>query len=261
MSKVGATKLLLFLGGINMSKKFNMQQLSNYNGLNGKPAYVAYKGKVYDVSKIFQNGEHAGFKAGTDLTGDFGKGPHQEDIFSNFSVVGTLSYDIGLAQRIFGVSGQQADLLLRLALGIVFFAHGAQKLLGWFGGYGWDGTMGFFTQALQIPASLAALAILVEFFGGIFIILGFMTRPAALALSINMLVAAFKVHLASGFFLASTGAADGVEYAFVLVLLSLYLAVKGAGTVSLDKLIVDRLTGTHLTGKFDRSYKLESVIK
>ncbi len=225
-----------------MSKKFNFKELSIYNGLKGKPAYVAFKGKVYDVSKVFQNGEHAGFKAGTDLTLDFAKGPHQEDIFNNFPVVGTLADNNGIVQKIFGVSAQQADLWLRLALGIVFFAHGAQKLLGWFGGYGWEGTMGYFTQTLQIPASLAAVSILVEFFGGIAIILGLLTRPVAAALSVSMLVAAFKVHLANGFFLDLAGPADGIEYVLVLILLSLYFVVKGAGTISFDRLISDSLS-------------------
>ena len=149
----------------------------------------------------------------------------------------------GLLRGIFKVSNQQVDLILRLALGIVFFAHGAQKLLGWFGGYGWQGTIGFLNQSLQIPTSLAALSILVEFIGGIAIILGLFTRPAALALTVNMLVAALKVHLANGFFLDLTGAADGVEYVFVLMLISLYFTINGAGLVSLDKLIFDRLKG------------------
>lgn len=244
-----------------MSKKFNVKELANYNGLNGKPAYVAFKGKVYDVSKVFRNGEHAGFKAGINLTPDFAKGPHQEDIFNNFKMVGTYANDVGIAAKIFGVSAQQADLLLRLALGVVFFAHGAQKLLGWFGGYGWEGTMGFLTQSLQIPAPLAALAILAEFFGGIAIILGLLTRPAAAALSLTMLVAAFKVHMVNGFFLDSQGPADGIEYAFVLALLSLYFAVKGAGTVSLDKVILDSLSGGNSVGAFDKSYNLKTVRK
>ncbi|MFZ3170784.1 MAG: DoxX family protein [Carboxydocellales bacterium] len=145
--------------------------------------------------------------------------------------------------KIFQVSSQQADLILRLALGLVFVAHGAQKLFGWFGGYGWTGTVGFFNQALGIAPALAGLAILIEFFGGIAIILGLLTRPAALGLAVTMLVAAVKVHLANGFFLDQKGAADGVEYIFVLFLLSLYLLIKGAGTISLDKVIKDRLTG------------------
>lgn len=226
-----------------MSRNFSVEELGNYNGLNGKPAYIGYKGKVYDVSGVFKNGEHAGVKAGTDITGIFNKGPHDEDIFGNFPVVGNLVYETGLLAKIFRGSSQQADLILRLALGIVFFAHGAQKLLGWFGGYGWDGTVGFFTQSLGVPAPLAGLAILTEFFGGMAIILGLLTRPAALGLAVTMLVAAFKVHLVNGFFLDQQGPADGIEYVFVLLLLSLYFTIKGAGAVSADKLIYDKLTG------------------
>lgn len=225
-----------------MSKKLTVAELSKYNGLHGKPAYIGYKGKVYDVSGLFKNGDHAGVKAGTDITGSFSSGPHQEDIFAKFQVVGTLEYETSPAEKILSGSAQQADLILRLALGAVFFAHGAQKLLGWFGGYGWTGTLDFFNQALGIPASLAGLAIFAEFFGGIAIMLGLLTRPAALALAVTSLVAAFKVHLANGFFLDTQGPKDGIEYLFVLFLLALYFVVKGAGTVSVDSVLADKLS-------------------
>ena len=148
-----------------------------------------------------------------------------------------------LLTKLLQVSNQHADLILRLALGSVFFAHGAQKLLGWFGGYGWAGTIGFFNQALGIPTALAGLAILTEFFGGIAIILGILTRPAALGLAVTMFYAAVKVHLANGFFLDLKGPADGVEYIFVLFLLSLYFVIKGAGRISVDKVINGKLAG------------------
>jgi len=93
-----------------------------------------------------------------------------------------------MLERLLRVSSQQADFILRVALGTVFFAHGAQKLLGWFGGFGWKGTIGFFAQALNIPAPAAVLVILVEFFGGLAIILGLLTRPAALGLAFTMLI-------------------------------------------------------------------------
>lgn len=143
--------------------------------------------------------------------------------------------------KLFQVTEQKADLILRLALGVVFLAHGSQKLFGWFGGNGWSGTINFFNQALGIPAPLAGLAILVEFFGGLAIILGLLTRPAALGLSITMLVAAVKVSLPNGFFLDLKGPKDGFEYAFVLFLLALYFVIKGAGKISLDNLISKKL--------------------
>src|SRR3989440_8461572 len=82
-----------------------------------------------------------------------------------------------------------AITVLRLALGIVFFAHGAQKRLGWFGGYGFTGTMGFFTGMLHIPTVFAFLAIAAEFFGGLGLIFGLFTRVAAFGISCNMIVA------------------------------------------------------------------------
>lgn len=226
-----------------MSKAFTVDELQKYNGSNNKPAYVGYKGKVYDVSKVFQAGEHAGIKAGTDLTNIFSKSPHAEDIFINLPVVGELVISTNPITKLFQVSTQQADIILRVALGTVFFAHGAQKLFGWFGGYGWTGTIGFFNQALGIPAFFTGLAILAEFFGGIAIILGLLTRPAALGLAITMLFAAVKVSLANGFFLDLKGSADGVEYVFVLFMISLYFVFKGAGSISVDKVIAAKLAG------------------
>ena len=218
-------------------KKYTLKELSIYNGISKQPAYVGYKGKVYDVSAVFKNGEHAGVKAGTDLTDVFGKGPHQEDIFSKLPMIGILTNECSLVEKVFAGYSQKADVILRFALGIIFFVHGAQKLLGWFGGYGWSGTMGFLTQTLNIPAPLAALVILTEFFGGIGIFLGLLTRPAALGISLTMLGAAVKVHLANGFFQEK----GGVEYVFILFFVSLYFVVNGAGTISVDTLISRRL--------------------
>src|ERR1039458_2782267 len=86
-----------------------------------------------------------------------------------------------------------AITILRLVLGILFFAHGAQKMLGWFGGYGFTGTMGFFTGGMHIPAPFAFLAIAAEFFGGIGLLLGLFTRIAAFGIAVNMLVAVVMV--------------------------------------------------------------------
>src|SRR5258708_10351242 len=82
-----------------------------------------------------------------------------------------------------------AILVLRLVLGVVIFAHGAQKMLGWYGGPGFSGTMGMFTTYLHIPGPFAFLAIAAEFFGGLGLILGFLTRIAAFVITLNMLVA------------------------------------------------------------------------
>ena len=216
-------------------RKFTVIQLSTFNGINN-PAYVGYQGKVYDVSNIFKDGEHAGIKAGKDLTDDFAKGPHKEDIFKNFPVVGILAYEKNLCGKVFTGTSLQTDLLLRLTLGIVFFAHGAQKLLGWFGGYGWSGTMGYLTKTVHLAPPIAGLVILLEFFAGIALILGFLTRPAALGIALVMLGAAVTVHLPNGFFLDK----GGVEYVFVLFLVALFLLINGAGAVSIDRLIRTR---------------------
>src|SRR4028118_221554 len=92
-------------------------------------------------------------------------------------------------------------VLLRLALGVIFLAHGSQKLFGWFGGNGFAATLDYFGAKLGIPAPLAALAILTEVAGGLAVILGVFTRTAALGLAVTMIVAAAKVHLANGFFM------------------------------------------------------------
>ena len=132
-----------------------------------------------------------------------------------------------------------APIFARLTLGIIFFAHGSQKLLGWFGGSGWSGTIQFFEQS-GVPPFLAGLLIITEFFGGIAIILGFFTRLAALSLTIAMLVAIFKVHLPNGFFLNWFNVPNmghGIEYNLALIGLSLSLLVWGAGNLSVDQMI------------------------
>src|SRR3990172_7939614 len=132
-----------------------------------------------------------------------------------------------------------APIFARLTLGIIFFAHGSQKLLGWFGGSGWSGTIQFFEQS-GVPPFLAGLLIITESFGGIAIILGFFTRLAALGLTIAMLVAIFKVHLQNGFFLNWFNVPNmghGVEYNLALVGLSLSLLVRGGGNLSADQAI------------------------
>lgn len=125
-----------------------------------------------------------------------------------------------------------APIFARLALGVVFFAHGSQKVLGLWGGGGWSATIQGFGQG-GIPPILAILAMLTEFLGGIAIILGLFTRLAALGLAIVMLVAIFKVHLVNGFFLN----ASGIEYNVALLGLSLALLVWGGGNLSVDQAI------------------------
>jgi len=130
----------------------------------------------------------------------------------------------------------------RIVAGIVFFPHGAQKLLGWFGGYGFEGTMGFFTGTMGIPAFFAFLAIMAEFFGSLGLITGLLTRVSAFALTVNMLVAIFTTHIANGFFMNWTGqqAGEGFEYHLLALAILLVLFVKGAGNFSIDKILAGK---------------------
>jgi putative oxidoreductase len=126
--------------------------------------------------------------------------------------------------------------IVRVALGIVMFAHGAQKMLGWFGGHGFSGTMHAFTGMMGIPAPLAFLAICAEFFGGLGLILGFLSRIAAFGVLCNMLVALVHVHLPNGFFMnwGGTQHGEGFEYHVLAIAMALAIMIAGAGAVSLD---------------------------
>ena len=137
-------------------------------------------------------------------------------------------------------------LLLRLTLAAAMFPHGAQKVLGWYGGYGWDGTYGFFTQKMHIPAPLAVVAILTEFVAPILLVLGLLTRPAALMLAVQMIVAAvLGGHLANGFFtnwFFAKGAdgnliGHGCEYHLLYAGAALALFFTGPGKICLDRFL------------------------
>jgi putative oxidoreductase len=127
--------------------------------------------------------------------------------------------------------------ILRLVAGVVFFAHGAQKTLGWFGGYGFSGTMGFFTNAMHIPAPFAFLAICAEFLGGIGLILGLLGRVAAFGIACDMVVAVVMVHRHFGLFAnwAGNQKGEGIEYHLLAVAICLALMVKGSGAFSIDR--------------------------
>ncbi len=124
----------------------------------------------------------------------------------------------------------------RLAMGIVFFAHGAQKLLGWYGGYGFSGTMGFFTHGMGIPAPLAFLAICAEFLGGLGLIVGFLSRIAAFGIACNMLVAVSLVHHRFGFFMnwAGNQKGEGFEFHLLAIAMAVAIMIAGAGALSID---------------------------
>jgi len=126
--------------------------------------------------------------------------------------------------------------LMRLVLGIVFFLHGSQKLLGWFGGFGFSGTMHFFTGMLHIPAPFAVLAICDEFLGGLGLIVGLLARIAAFGIATNMVVAVLMVHLANGPFMNWFGnqKGEGYEYHLLALALTIAIMIRGAGAFSVD---------------------------
>ncbi|MGZ5567484.1 MAG: DoxX family protein [Limisphaerales bacterium] len=127
--------------------------------------------------------------------------------------------------------------IARLTLGIVMFAHGAQKALGWFGGYGFSGTMNFFIGQMHIPALFAFLAIAAEFAGSLGLITGFLARIAAFGIAMNMIVAVVMVHAGNGFFMNWFGnqKGEGIEYHILAVGLALIVMIAGAGKLSIDR--------------------------
>ena len=145
--------------------------------------------------------------------------------------------------RLFKTEDDAILAILRFVLGIVFFAHGAQKVLGWFGGYGFSGTMGFFTQQMHIPALFAFLAIAAEFLGGLGLILGLLSRVASFGIAVDMIVAVALVHLQNGLFMNWYGNQKGEGFEFHLLALAIGLAliVKGGGAFSLDRVLYRRL--------------------
>ncbi len=130
-------------------------------------------------------------------------------------------------------------LVLRVLLAVVFFAHGAQKVLGWFGGRGLEATMAYFTKMQHIPAEFAVLAIAAEFLGPICLFVGFLTRVAAFAIAVEMAVAVYLVHLKFGFFVNWSGkqAGEGFEYHILVFAITIALMIKGSGKCSIDRLI------------------------
>ena len=130
-------------------------------------------------------------------------------------------------------------LILRIALGIVIFPHGAQKVLGWFGGHGIDGTLGFLTGKMGIPYVIAVLIIIGEFFGALGLITGFLTRFCAAAIAVIMVGAVTIAHWNNGFFMNWSGkqAGEGFEYHILAIGIAAVLVITGGGSLSLDQWI------------------------
>jgi putative oxidoreductase len=127
--------------------------------------------------------------------------------------------------------------ILRVGLGLVILPHGAQKLLGWFGGPGLGGTVDFFSQALGVPAVLTLLVIAAEFFGALGLIVGLFSRVAAAGIALVMLGAVAFVHLPNGYFMnwSGTQGGEGFEYHILAVAIAVAVMIKGSGAFSLDR--------------------------
>src|SRR4051794_32121097 len=150
-------------------------------------------------------------------------------------------------------------LIARLALGLAMFPHGAQKALGWFGGFGFGATMNFFTGQMHIPALFAFLAIAAEFAGAIGLITGFISRIAAFGIAMTMLVAALMVHVSNGFFMNWVGnqKGEGFEYHILALGLALIVILAGGGKWSVDSLL-SRTVSQEL--EFDRSKEMPAPV-
>jgi len=147
-----------------------------------------------------------------------------------------------MLRSVYATTKSVGTTIVRLVLGIVFFAHGSQLMLGWFGGYGLQRSIHFFSGALHIPPALAFLAISAEFFGGLALIAGLATRIAAIGIGVDMLVALLMVHRQFGFFMNWFGAqkGEGYEYHLLAISIATFLMIEGAGALSIDRLLAGK---------------------
>lgn len=157
-----------------------------------------------------------------------------------------------MLRKVFETDADRGGLFLRLALAIVIFPHGAQKLLGWFGGFGLEGSLAYFTGTLGIPLVFAWLAILAEFLGPLGLLSGLLTRVAAFGVGATMVVSALfgllrddpaRAYLPSGFFMNWFGQrqGEGLEFHILASGLAVALTIRGAGALSLDRWLARRL--------------------
>jgi len=141
-------------------------------------------------------------------------------------------------------NGDWVIAIVRIVLGFVFLAHGAQMALGWFGGAGLQSTVRVFREQLRIPAPLALLSVAAEFLGGLGLVVGLLSRIAALGIAVVMLVALVAVHWKFGFFMNWFGEkkGHGIEYHVLVLALALIVIVKGAGAFSLDQVLYQHVS-------------------
>jgi putative oxidoreductase len=145
-----------------------------------------------------------------------------------------------MKQKIFQTDDSWTPLILRIFLGLVVFPHGAQKLLGWFGGYGFSGTMSFFTGTVGLPWAMGLLVILLESVGAVALMAGIATRLLAITYILLAVGIIFSSHIENGFFMNWFGnqAGEGYEYFLLWIGLATGLAISGGGKFSVDKEII-----------------------
>ncbi len=144
-----------------------------------------------------------------------------------------------MINTLFSANGDWVGLILRLTIGLIIFPHGAQKMLGWFGGYGFNGTMGFFTGTAGLPYIVGLAVILLEFGGSLLLVAGLGTRVIALGFIGLMIGIILTSHLPNGFFMNWYGSqpGEGYEYHLLVIGLAVALLIEGAGRYSVDSVI------------------------
>ncbi|MDQ8052614.1 MAG: DoxX family protein [Pedobacter sp.] len=142
-----------------------------------------------------------------------------------------------MIKAIFNTNNSYAPLVLRILLALVLMPHGAQKLLGSFGGFGFDGSMDFFTQTMGLPWLVGLVIIILEFFGPIALLLGYLTRPVSLALTFLMLGIIFTSSIQHGFWMNwfGTQKGEGCEYFILYIAGTLSLLISGGGRLAIDR--------------------------
>ena len=147
-------------------------------------------------------------------------------------------------RKLFETDEAWTGLILRVMLGVVMFPHGAQKLLGWYGGFGFAGTLGFFTERMHLPWLVALLVIIGESFGSLGLLIGLLTRFTAASMALIMVGAIGLVHWPNGFFMNWVGkqAGEGFEYHLLVIAICAALIITGGGKWSVDSVIAKKLT-------------------
>ena len=144
-----------------------------------------------------------------------------------------------MKKLIFNTSDSVLPLILRVVLGLVIFAHGVQKLFGWFGGYGFEGTMSYFTEVVHLPWLIGFFVILMETIGALILVVGLATRLVASGVTVLGIGITLAVHAKNGFFMNWSGTQNGEGYEFFLLWLAISttLIISGAGKLSIDRKI------------------------